>query len=180
MHFTTFAQIPIMIQLSERLLAMEESATIAMAKKSRELKAQGKDVISLSLGEPDFHTPEFIKDAAVQALKDNYTTYTPVPGYDDLRESISRKFLRDNNLTYAKDQIVVSTGAKQSIANVVMSLVNPGEEVIIPTPYWVSYSQIIKLAGGVPVFINTSIETDFKPTAEQIKNAITPKTKTKK
>jgi aspartate aminotransferase len=150
-----------MIQLSERLLAMEESATIAMAKKSRELKAQGKDVISLSLGEPDFHTPEFIKDAAVQALKDNYTTYTPVPGYDDLRESISRKFLRDNNLTYSKEQIVVSTGAKQSIANLVLSLINPGDEVIIPAPYWVSYLEIVKVAEGVPVVIAAGIDKDF-------------------
>ena len=119
-----------MIQLSERLLAMEESATIAMAKKSRELKSQGKDVISLSLGEPDFHTPSFIKEAAVQALDQNYTTYTPVPGYDDLRQSIALKFKRDNELTYTKDQIVVSTGAKQSIANLVLSLINPGDEVL--------------------------------------------------
>jgi aspartate aminotransferase len=177
MHFTTFAQIPIMIQLSERLLAMEESATIAMAKKSRELKAQGKDVISLSLGEPDFHTPEFIKDAAVQALKDNYTTYTPVPGYDDLRESISRKFLRDNNLTYSKEQIVVSTGAKQSIANLVLSLINPGDEVIIPAPYWVSYLEIVKVAEGVPVVIAAGIDKDFKITGADLEAAITPKTK---
>jgi hypothetical protein len=135
-----------MIQLSDRLLAMEESATIAMAKKSRELKSQGKDVISLSLGEPDFYTPQFIKDAAVEALEQNYTMYTPVPGYDDLRESISLKFKRDNGLDYAKDQIVVSTGAKQSIANVVLSLINPGDEVISPAPYWVSYVEIVKVA----------------------------------
>ncbi|MFM7682789.1 MAG: aminotransferase class I/II-fold pyridoxal phosphate-dependent enzyme, partial [Bacteroidota bacterium] len=121
-----------MIQLPERLLAMEESATIDMAKKSREMKAQGLDVISLSLGEPDFFTPQFIKDAAVEALDQNYTMYTPVPGYDDLRESISLKFKRDNGLDYTKNQIVVSTGAKQSIANVVLSLINPGDEVIIP------------------------------------------------
>ena len=156
---------------------MEESATIAMAKKSRELKSQGKDVISLSLGEPDFHTPEFIKAAAVQALKDNFTTYTPVPGYDDLRESISRKFLRDNNLNYSKEQIVVSTGAKQSIANLVLSLINPGDEVIIPAPYWVSYLEIVKVAEGVPVVISAGIDKDFKITGADLEKAITPKTK---
>ena len=166
-----------MIQLSERLLAMEESATIAMAKKSRELKSQGKDVISLSLGEPDFHTPEFIKDAAIEALAQNYTTYTPVPGYDDLRESIAHKFLRDNNLTYTKDQIVVSTGAKQSIANLVLSLINPGDEVIIPAPYWVSYLEIVKVAEGVPVVIAAGIDKDFKITGADLEAAITPKTK---
>ena len=166
-----------MIQLSERLLAMEESATIAMAKKSRELKSQGKDVISLSLGEPDFHTPEFIKDAAIEALAQNYTTYTPVPGYDDLRESITHKFLRDNNLTYTKDQIVVSTGAKQSIANLVLSLINPGDEVIIPAPYWVSYLEIVKVAEGIPVVIAAGIDKDFKITGAELEAAITPKTK---
>ena len=119
-----------MIQLSERLLAMEESATIAMSRKSRELKAEGKDVISLSLGEPDFNTPQFIKDAATEAMDNNFTKYMPVPGYDDLRESISNKFKRDNNLNYDKDQIVVSTGAKQSIANVVLTLINPGDEAV--------------------------------------------------
>jgi aspartate aminotransferase len=156
---------------------MEESATIAMAKKSRELKSQGKDVISLSLGEPDFHTPEFIKDAAIEALAQNYTTYTPVPGYDDLRESIAHKFLRDNNLTYTKDQIVVSTGAKQSIANLVLSLINPGDEVIIPAPYWVSYLEIVKVAEGVPVVIAAGIDKDFKITGAELEAAITPKTK---
>ena len=166
-----------MIQLSERLLAMEESATIAMAKKSRELKSQGKDVISLSLGEPDFHTPEFIKDAAIEALAQNYTTYTPVPGYDDLRESIAHKFLRDNNLSYAKDQIVVSTGAKQSIANLVLSLINPGDEVIIPAPYWVSYLEIVKVAEGIPVVIAAGIDKDFKINGADLEAAITPKTK---
>jgi aspartate aminotransferase len=166
-----------MIQLSERLLAMEESATIAMAKKSRELKSQGKDVISLSLGEPDFHTPEFIKDAAIEALAQNYTTYTPVPGYDELRESIAHKFSRDNNLSYAKDQIVVSTGAKQSIANLVLSLINPGDEVIIPAPYWVSYLEIVKVAEGVPVVIAAGIDKDFKITGADLEAAITPKTK---
>jgi len=166
-----------MIQLSDRLLAMEESATIAMSRLSRELKAQGKDVISLSLGEPDFFTPQFIKDAAAKAMEENYTMYTPVPGYDDLRESISRKFLRDNGLNYTKDQIVVSTGAKQSIANVVLSLINPGDQVIIPAPYWVSYLEIVKVAEGIPVVIEASIDTDFKITAEQLEAAITPKTK---
>ncbi|MEN9304473.1 MAG: hypothetical protein RL264_2902 [Bacteroidota bacterium] len=166
-----------MFQLSDRLLAMEESATIAMSRKSRELKAQGKDVISLSLGEPDFFTPQFIKDAAVEALEQNYTMYTPVPGYDDLRESISLKFKRDNGLNYAKDQIVVSTGAKQSIANVVLSLVNKDDEVIVPAPYWVSYLEIVKVAEGIPVVIHAGIEQDYKFTAEQLEAAITPKTK---
>ncbi|MFN5032012.1 MAG: pyridoxal phosphate-dependent aminotransferase [Flavobacteriia bacterium] len=166
-----------MIQLSERLLAMEESATIAMSRKSRELKAEGKDVISLSLGEPDFFTPEFIKDAAKKAMDDNFTMYTPVPGYDDLRESISRKFNRDNGLNYTKDQIVVSTGAKQSIANVVLSIVGPGDEVIVPAPYWVSYVEIVKVAEGTPVVINAGIENDFKINGEQLEAAITPKTK---
>lgn len=166
-----------MIQLSERLLAMEESATIAMAKKSRELKSQGLDVISLSLGEPDFFTPGFIKDAAKKALDDNYTMYTPVAGYDDLRESISLKFKRDNNLDYKKDQIIVSTGAKQSIANVVLSLINPGDEVIIPAPYWVSYLEIVKVAEGVPVVINAGIDKDFKISGDDLEKAITPKTK---
>ena len=156
---------------------MEESATIAMAKKSRELKTQGKDVISLSLGEPDFNTPQFIKNAAIEALAQNYTTYTPVPGYDDLRESISKKFLRDNHLHYSKDQIVVSTGAKQSIANLVLSLINPGDEVIIPAPYWVSYLEIVKVAEGVPVIISAGIEKDFKITGKDLEAAITPKTK---
>ena len=166
-----------MIQLSERLLAMEESATIAMSRKSRELKAEGKDVISLSLGEPDFFTPEFIKDAAKKAMDDNFTMYTPVPGYDDLRESISRKFNRDNGLNYTKDQIVVSTGAKQSIANVVLSIVGPGDEVIVPAPYWVSYVEIVKVAEGNPVVINAGIENDFKINGKQLEAAITPKTK---
>ena len=166
-----------MIELSQRLQAMEESATIAMSRKSRELKAEGKDVISLSLGEPDFHTPEFIKDAANQAMKDNFTTYTPVPGYEDLRQAISNKFKRDNNLDYPIDQIVVSTGAKQSIANVVMSIVNEGDEVIIPAPFWVSYIEIVKVAGGVPVIVNAGIDTDFKITGDQLAAAVTDKTK---
>jgi aspartate aminotransferase len=166
-----------MIQLSDRLMAMEESATLAMSKLSRELKAQGKDVISLSLGEPDFFTPQFIKDAAIEAMNQNYTMYTPVPGYEDLRLAIAHKFQRDNGITYSKDQIVVSTGAKQSIANVVMSLVNEGDEVIIPAPYWVSYAEIVKVVDGVPVIVPTTIESDFKFTPEQFRNAITDKTR---
>ena len=151
-----------MIQLSERIMAMEESATIAMSKKSRELKAAGKDVISLSLGEPDFHTPQFIKDAAAKAMADNFTTYTPVSGYEDLRDAIAYKLKRDNGLDYTADQIVVSTGAKQSIANVMLSILNDGDEVVIPAPYWVSYVEMAKMAGGVPVTPSAGIETDFK------------------
>jgi aspartate aminotransferase len=158
-------------------MAMEESATIAMSRKSRELKAEGKDIISLSLGEPDFFTPQFIKDAALDAMNNNFTLYTPVPGYDDLRESISEKFKRDNNLTYTKEQIVVSTGAKQSIANVVLSIIGPGDEVIVPAPYWVSYVEIVKVAEGIPVIINAGIENDFKINGAQLEAAITPKTK---
>lgn len=166
-----------MIKLSDRLMAMEESATIAMSRKSRELKAEGKDIISLSLGEPDFFTPQFIKDAAVEAMDNNFTLYTPVPGYDDLRESISLKFKRDNGLDYTKDQIVVSTGAKQSIANVVLSIVGPGDEVIVPAPYWVSYVEIVKVAEGTPVVITAGIDNDFKITGKELEAAITPKTK---
>jgi aspartate aminotransferase len=166
-----------MIELSDRLKTMEESATLAMSRKSRELKAQGKDIISLSLGEPDFHTPDFIKDAAKRAIDENYTMYTPVPGYDDLRAAICDKLKRDNGLTYTPDQIVVSTGAKQSIANVVMSLINEGDEVIIPAPYWVSYYEIVKVAGGIPVVVSAGIDQDFKITGKQLEGAITPKTK---
>lgn len=166
-----------MTNLSDRVNAMEESATLAMSRITRELKAQGKDIVALTLGEPDFTTPEFIKDAAIQAVKDNYSFYTPVSGYLDLRESICLKLQRDNGLIYTPDQIVVSTGAKQSIANVVMAMINPGDEVIIPTPYWVSYAEIVKLAGGVPVFVETDISTDFKMTAEQFSSAISPKSK---
>lgn len=166
-----------MIELSDRLMAMEESATIAMSRKSRELKAEGIDVISLSLGEPDFHTPQFIKDAALEAMNNNFTTYTPVPGYEDLREAISVKFKRDNNLDYNVNQIVVSTGAKQSIANVVMSLVNKGDEVLIPAPFWVSYIEIVKVSEGTPVIVNAGIESDFKVTPAQLEASITDKTK---
>ncbi len=166
-----------MIELSDRINAMEESATIAMSRKSRELIAEGKDVISLSLGEPDFNTPDFIKEAAQKAMDDNFTFYTPVPGYQDLREAISKKFKRDNNLDYAPDQIVVSTGAKQSIANVVLSLINEGDEVIIPAPYWVSYLEIVKVSEGTPVIVNAGIDNDFKLSGKELEAAITPKTK---
>jgi aspartate aminotransferase len=165
-----------MIKLSRRLRSMEESATLAMSRKSRELKAAGKDIISLSLGEPDFNTPQFIKDAAVEAMNNNFTTYTPVSGYDDLREAIVEKFKRDNGLNYTKDQIVVSTGAKQSIANVVLSLIDQGDEVIIPAPYWVSYLEIVKLAEGTSIVIHADISTDFKITPQQLEAAITDKT----
>ncbi|MCF8715803.1 pyridoxal phosphate-dependent aminotransferase [Joostella atrarenae] len=163
--------------LSERVLNMATSATLAMAAKARELKAEGKDIIGLSLGEPDFNTPEFIKDAAKQAIDDNYNSYSPVDGYADLKAAIINKFKRDNNLTYTPNQIVVSTGAKQSLANVALTVINPGDEVILPAPYWVSYSDIVKIAEGVPVEVQTSIENDFKMTAEQLEAAITPKTK---
>ena len=163
--------------LSDRVKNLSESATIAMARKSRELKAKGIDVISLSLGEPDFNTPDFIKQAAKEGIDQNYSKYMPVNGYEDLRMAISAKFKRDNNINYSKDQIVVSTGAKQSIANVVLSLINPGDEVIIPAPYWVSYEEIVKMAEGVPVGIKTSIENDFKITPDQLKAAINTKTK---
>ncbi len=163
--------------LSDRIKSLPVSQTLAMAAMGRELKEQGKDIISLSLGEPDFNTPEYIKDAAIQAVKDNYNSYSPVNGYADLRQAICRKFKRDNNLDYTINQVVVSTGAKQSIANVAMVLLNPGDEVILPAPYWVSYSAISILAEATYVEIPSSIETDFKITPEQLEAAITPKTK---
>jgi len=163
--------------LSNRINNLSESETLAMTRKSRELKAKGFDVINLSIGEPDFNTPTYIKDAAKEALDQNYTFYPPVPGYPDLREAISRKFKRDNNLDYSADQIVVSTGGKQALANAILSLVNPGDEVIVPIPFWVSYKEIIKLAEGKAVFIPTSIENNFKITPDQLEKAITPKTK---
>ena len=163
--------------LSERVNNLSESATIAMARKSRELKAQGIDVISLSLGEPDFNTPDFIKKAAKEGIDQNYSKYMAVNGYEDLRTTICDKFKRDNDVSYNINQIVVSTGAKQSIANVALSLINPGDEVIIPAPYWVSYEEIFKMAGAVIVPIETTIKNDFKITAEQLKNAINEKTK---
>ncbi|NEV94919.1 pyridoxal phosphate-dependent aminotransferase [Psychroflexus sp. YR1-1] len=166
-----------MIQLSDKIQKLETSATLAMAAKARELKAEGKDIIGLSLGEPDFNTPDFIKEAAIQAINDNYNSYSPVDGYEDLKKAVQKKFKRDNNLEYNLNQIVVSTGAKQSLYNVASVLLNPGDEVILPCPYWVSYSDIIKLSGGVPVEVQTDIDQDFKMTPEQLKSAITPKTK---
>ncbi|MDQ3191351.1 MAG: pyridoxal phosphate-dependent aminotransferase [Bacteroidota bacterium] len=166
-----------MNKLSDRINALSESETIAMARRSRELIAKGIDVINLSLGEPDFKTPDVIKQAAKKAIDDNFSYYTHVSGYLELREAVSKKFKRDNNLDYTADQIVVSTGAKQSIANVVLALINPGDEVIVPAPYWVSYIEIIKLAGGKAVIIPTKLEDDFKLNPEQLKNAITPKTR---
>jgi len=163
--------------LSERILNMATSATLAMAAKARELKSEGKDIIGLSLGEPDFNTPDFIKDAAKQAIDDNFNSYTPVDGYAELKQAIITKFKRDNNLSYTPSQIVVSTGAKQCLANVALVLLNKGDEVILPCPYWVSYSDIVKLSEGTPVEVKTSIETDFKMTATQLEAAITPKTK---
>lgn len=166
-----------MSKLSNRVNAISESQTIAMARKSRELKSKGVDIISLSLGEPDFATPQIIKDAAKKAIDENFSYYTHVSGYVELREAICKKFKRDNNLDYIPDEIVVSTGAKQSIANAVLCLVNDGDEVIVPAPYWVSYLEILKLAGGVPIIVNTGIESDYKLSPEQLKKAITPKTK---
>ncbi len=166
-----------MTHLSERISKLSESQTIAMARKSRELIAQGIDIISLSLGEPDFKTPDAVKKAAKEAIDSDYSYYTHVSGYLELRQAIAEKFRRDNGLTYTADQIVVSTGAKQSIANAVLSMVNPGDEVIIPLPFWVSYLELVKLAEGVPVMIPTTIETNFKITPEQLEKAITPKSR---
>ena len=163
--------------LSKRINAMATSATLAMAAKARELREEGKDIIGLSLGEPDFNVPEFVKDAAIEAVKENYHSYTPVDGYGDLKNAIITKFKRDNDLIYTPNQIVVSTGAKQSLANLAMVLLNEGDEVLLPAPYWVSYSDISKLAGGVPVEIPTSIESDFKITPESLKASISSKTK---
>ena len=163
--------------LSNRINNLPVSATLAMAAKARELKNQGKDIISLSLGEPDFNTPDFIKEAAIKAIEDNYNSYSPVDGYLDLKQAICQKFKRDNNLTYNPNQVVVSTGAKQSIANVAMVLLNPGDEVILPTPYWVSYSAITLLAEATYKEIPSTIENDFKITPEQLEAAISPKTK---
>ncbi|SDW58010.1 pyridoxal phosphate-dependent aminotransferase [Aequorivita viscosa] len=164
-------------RLSKRVNEMETSATLAMAAKTRELKDQGVDIIGLSLGEPDFTVPEYIKEAAIQAIKDDFHAYTPVDGYADLKQAIITKFKRDNNLSYKPSQIVVSTGAKQSLANLTMVLLNEGDEVLLPAPYWVSYADQCKVAGGIPKEIPTSIETDFKVTAEALEAAITPKTK---
>ncbi|RZJ29613.1 MAG: pyridoxal phosphate-dependent aminotransferase [Flavobacterium sp.] len=163
--------------LSDRINNLSTSQTLAMAALARELKAQGKDIISLSLGEPDFNTPDFVKEAAKKAIDENYSTYTPVDGYLELKEAICRKFKRDNNLDYKPSNIVVSTGAKQSLYNIAQVMLNDGDEVILPAPYWVSYYEIIKLSGGVPVEVATTVDTDFKITPEQLEKAITPKTK---
>jgi len=163
--------------LSDRIQQMSVSATLAMAAKTRELRAQGKDIIGLSLGEPDFNIPEFIKESAKRAIDDNYSSYSPVDGYGDLKEAISQKFKRDNGLDYGTDQIVVPTGAKQSLFNVAMVMLDPGDEVILPAPYWVSYSDIIKLAEGAPVEVPTGIDSDFKMTPAQLEAAITPNTR---
>lgn len=163
--------------LAERISWINESQTIAMAKAGRELKSKGFDVINLSFGEPDFDTPSHIRNAAKQAIDDGYTFYTPVAGYPELREAVVNKLKRDNDLDYNMNQVVVSTGAKHSIMNVIMSIINPGEEVIIPTPYWVSYSEMVKLVEGIPVFVESDVTTDFKITPQQLEAAITPKTK---
>ena len=163
--------------LSDRINNLSTSQTLAMAALARELKLQGRDIISLSLGEPDFNTPDFIKEAAKKAIDENYSTYSPVDGYLELKEAICRKFKRDNNLDYKPSQIVVSTGAKQSLYNVAQVLLNDGDEVILPAPFWVSYSEIVKMSGGIPIEIPTTIENDFKMTAAQLEAAITPKTK---
>jgi aspartate aminotransferase len=165
------------MQLSSLLQRFNEPETLKMAKLGRELRAKGIDVIDLSLGEPDFNTPDHIKNAAIKAVEDNWSHYTPVPGYLDLREAVCTKFKRDNNLDYKPENIVVSTGAKQSLANVILALVDKGEEVIIPTPYWVTYSELVKLAEGKVVEIRTKLEKDFKISAEELEKAITPKTK---
>jgi len=166
-----------MLKVSDRIAGMEVSPTLAMSQKSREMKDQGIDVINLSVGEPDFNTPDHVKKAAQKAIDDNYSHYSPVPGFVELRKAIVNKLKRENNLDYSVDQIVVSNGAKQSIMNAMMSVVNKGDEVIIPSPYWVSYSEIVKLAEGINVFVPASIEQDFKITAAQLEDAITPKTR---
>src|SRR5690606_8468778 len=165
------------MQLSNRLEHLQPPATIAMTQKAREYRAQGKDVISLSIGEPDFDTPDFIKEAAKKAIDENYSHYPPVAGYPELKEAIIRKFKRDNGIEYKPNQIVVSTGAKQSIYNTFQCILSPGDEVIIPTPFWVTYADIIELSGGKPVYVNTSVETHFKANVEMLEKAITPKSK---
>ena len=166
-----------MAQLSDRLNRLAPSATLAMSQKSSEMKAQGIDVINMSVGEPDFNTPDHIKEAAKKAIDENYSRYSPVPGYADLRKAIAAKLKNENGLDYNINEILVSNGAKQSVCNTVMALVNDGDEVIIPAPYWVSYPQMVKLAGGVPVIVNAGFEQDFKMTAQQLEEAITPKTR---
>ena len=166
-----------MAQLSDRLQRLAPSATLAMSQKSSEMKAQGIDVINMSVGEPDFNTPDHIKDAAKNAINENYSRYSPVPGYPDLRKAIVAKLKKENQLDYTINEILVSNGAKQSVCNTVMALVNPGDEVIIPAPYWVSYPQMVKLAGGVPVIVEAGFDQNFKMTPEQLEAAITPKTR---
>ncbi|MGN1246410.1 MAG: aminotransferase class I/II-fold pyridoxal phosphate-dependent enzyme, partial [Muribaculaceae bacterium] len=166
-----------MDQLSNRILAMSPSATLAMSQKSNELKAQGVDVINLSVGEPDFHTPDHIKEAAKAAIDANFTFYTPVPGYLSLRKAICEKLRRENGIEFAPEQIIVSNGAKQSLCNCILSLINPGDEVIIPTPAWVSYVEMVKLAEGVNVLVPAGVDQNFKITADQLEAAITPKTR---
>ncbi len=166
-----------MAQLSDRLNRLAPSATLAMSQKSSEMKAQGIDVINMSVGEPDFNTPENIKEAAKKAIDDNFSKYSPVPGYPDLRKAIVAKLKNENGLDYTVNEVIVGTGGKQGICNVILALVNPGDEVIIPAPYWVSYPQMAKLAGGVPVIVNAGFDQDFKMTPEQLEAAITPKTK---
>ena len=163
--------------LSERLNRLAPSATLAMSQRSSELKAQGVDVINMSVGEPDFNTPEHIKEAAIQAVRDNYSRYSPVPGYPELKKAIVEKLKRENGLEYAPSQILCSNGAKQSVCNTIMALVNAGDEVIIPAPYWVSYPQMVLLAEGTPVFVEAAIEQDFKITPQQLEQAITPRTR---
>ena len=166
-----------MAQLSERLNRLAPSATLAMSQKSGEMKAQGIDVINLSVGEPDFNTPDHIKDAAKRAIDENFSRYSPVPGYMDLREAIVAKLKNENGLDYSVNEVLVSNGAKQSVCNTIMALVNPGDEVIIPAPYWVSYPQMVLLAEGTPVFVEAKIEADFKITPEQLEATITPRTR---
>ena len=166
-----------MTQLSDRLNRLAPSATLAMSQKSNEMRAQGVDVINMSVGEPDFNTPEFIKEAGKKAIDDNYSKYSPVPGYLALRQAISEKLKNENGLDYNTSEIIVGTGGKQGVCNAVLALVNPGDEVVIPAPYWVSYPQMVKLAGGIPVVVSTEIENNFKMTPDQLEAAITPKTK---
>ena len=166
-----------MAQLSDRLNRLSPSATLAMSQKSGEMKAQGIDVINLSVGVPDFNTPDHIKDAAKKAVDENYSRYSPVPGYPELRKAIVAKLMKENNLEYGLDEVLVSNGAKQCVCNAVMALVNNGDEVIVPTPYWVSYPQMVKLAGGTPVYVNAGFDQNFKMTPQQLEAAITPKTK---
>lgn len=166
-----------MAELSNRLNRLAPSATLAMSQKSSEMKAQGVDVINLSVGEPDFNTPDHIKEAAKKAIEDNFSRYSPVPGYPELRKAIVAKLKNENGLDYSMSEILVSNGAKQSVCNTIMALVNDGEEVIIPAPYWVSYPQMVKLAGGTPVTVNAGFDQDFKMTPEQLEAAITPKTR---